>query len=327
MSKNKIKEIKDSINKVVGANAVLTVNDYDVFEGDVYSTGSIGVDICSGIGGFPSGRVIELIGDESAGKTTLALQTIAHCQSIGGIAAFVDAENAIDLNYAEDLGVNVDDLLLSQPDNGEQAFEIIEKLIALDVNIIVVDSVAALTPKAEIEGNYGDSKMGLHARLMSQAMRKLTSLIKKHKTCVIFTNQIRLKIGVLFGNPETTTGGNALKFYSSIRLRIRRKESPNALDKNTDAHSNTIRVTFIKNKCAPPFKKCEYEILFGYGVDQIKELAHYSVKHEVIIKQGNSYYYNEELIATKKDGVEDFLDSDDEAALKIKKQLYKKLNL
>jgi len=316
-----IKDIKDGINKLFGKNTLMTAGDYDKFDGKVIPSGSIGIDIASGIGGFPCGKIVEIFGMESSGKTTIALQAIAQCQKMGLIGAIVDAEHALDLIYAEALGIDIDELLINQPDNGEQAFEIVEKLIDSKVSIIVVDSVAALTPKAEIEGNYGDSKMGLHARLMSQAMRKLTAKVSKSNTCLIFINQIRLKIGVLFGNPETTTGGNALKFYASMRLEVRRKESPNAENKNVDPHSVDVKVKFVKNKCAPPFRRCTFEIEYGAGTDTLKELIQYATDAEILKKSGSWFAYNEQKIAQGKEELKTFLLHDPE----ITNEIYEKL--
>ncbi len=272
---------------------------------DIISTGSLGLDVALGIGGLPRGRVVEIYGPESSGKTTLTLQTIASCQKLGGTAAFVDAEHALDPIYAKKLGVNVDDLLVSQPDTGEQALEITDMLVRSGaVDMVVVDSVAALTPKAEIEGEMGDSHMGLQARLMSQALRKLTANIKRSNTLVIFINQIRIKIGVMFGNPETTTGGNALKFYASVRLDIRRI---GAVKKGDEILGNETRVKVVKNKVAPPFKNVEFEILYGSGISREGELILLGVEHNLIEKSGAWYSYNGERIGQGKDNVRNFL--------------------
>jgi recombination protein RecA len=285
----------------------------------VISTGSLSLDIALGIGGLPRGRVIEVYGPESSGKTTLALQVIAECQKTGGAAAFVDAEHALDPTYAEKLGVNLDDLLVSQPDTGEQALEITDMLVRSSaVDVVVVDSVAALTPKAEIEGDMGDSHMGLQARLMSQALRKLTGNIKRSNTMVIFINQIRMKIGVMFGNPETTTGGNALKFYASVRLDIRRI---GAIKRGDEVIGNETRVKVVKNKVAPPFKQCEFEILYGEGTSREGELIDLGVKNGMIEKAGAWYSYKDERIGQGKDNVRGFLKEHPEMAAEIDQRL------
>jgi recombination protein RecA len=285
----------------------------------VISTGSLSLDVALGIGGLPRGRVVEVYGPESSGKTTLALQVIAECQKNGGTAAFVDAEHALDPTYADKLGVNIDDLLVSQPDTGEQALEITDMLVRSGaVEVVVVDSVAALTPKAEIEGDMGDSHMGLQARLMSQALRKLTANIKRSNTMVIFINQIRMKIGVMFGNPETTTGGNALKFYASVRLDIRRI---GAIKRGDEVIGNETRVKVVKNKVAPPFKQCEFEILYGEGSSREGELIDLGVKHGMIEKAGAWYSYNEERIGQGKDNVRLFLKEHPEMAHEIDQRL------
>ena len=276
------------------------------------STGSLSLDVALGIGGLPRGRVIEVYGPESSGKTTLALQVIAECQKNGGAAAFVDAEHALDPTYADKLGVNIDDLLVSQPDTGEQALEITDMLVRSSaVEVVVVDSVAALTPKAEIEGDMGDSHMGLQARLMSQALRKLTGNIKRSNTMVIFINQIRMKIGVMFGNPETTTGGNALKFYASVRLDIRRI---GAIKRGDEIIGNETRVKVVKNKVAPPFKQTEFEILYGEGSSREGELIDLGVKNGLVEKAGAWYSYNDERIGQGKDNVRTFLKEHPEMA-------------
>lgn len=272
---------------------------------DVVSTGSLTLDIALGIGGLPQGRVVEIYGPESSGKTTLTLQAIAECQKAGGTAAFIDAEHALDPGYAEKLGVNVDDMLVSQPDTGDQALEITDMLVrSCAVDVIVVDSVAALTPKAEIEGDMGDSHVGLHARLMSQALRKLTANIKRSNTLVIFINQIRMKIGVMFGSPETTTGGNALKFYSSVRLDIRRI---GAIKKGDEVIGNDTRVKVVKNKMAPPFKQAEFEILYGEGTSHEGEIIDLGVKHGLIEKSGAWYSYNGDRVGQGKENVRNHL--------------------
>src|SRR5574344_772340 len=288
---------------------------------DVIPSGSILLDEALGIGGYPRGRIIEMYGPESSGKTTLALHAIAEAQKLGGIAAFIDAEHALDPQYAKNLGVNIDDLWLSQPDTGEQALEIAESLVRSGaVDIIVVDSVAALTPQAEIEGDMGDSHMGLQARLMSQALRKLTATIAKSKCILVFINQIRMKIGVMFGNPETTTGGNALKFYSSIRLEIRRIES---IDSKTseDAVGNRVRVKVVKNKVAPPFRKCELDIYFGKGISYTASLLDCAVKYEIIDKKGAWYTYGEEKIGQGKENAVQFVTNHPELAEEIETKI------
>jgi len=308
------------IEKQFGKGAVMRLGDSGVDTTiGVISTGSLSLDIALGIGGLPRGRVIEVYGPESSGKTTLALQVIAECQKKGGAAAFVDAEHALDPTYAEKLGVNIDDLLVSQPDTGEQALEITDMLVRSSaVDVVVVDSVAALTPKAEIEGDMGDSHMGLQARLMSQALRKLTGNIQRSNTMVIFINQIRMKIGVMFGNPETTTGGNALKFYASVRLDIRRI---GAIKRGDEVIGNETRVKVVKNKVAPPFKQCEFEILYGEGSSREGELIDLGVKNGMIEKAGAWYSYNEERIGQGKDNVRTFLKEHPEMAEDIDKRL------
>jgi len=286
---------------------------------DAVSTGSLGLDIALGIGGLPRGRVVEIYGPESSGKTTLTLHVIAEMQKIGGTAAFVDAEHALDPSYAEKLGVNIDELLVSQPDNGEQALEITDMLVRSGaVDIVVVDSVAALTPKAEIEGDMGDSHMGLQARLMSQALRKLTANIKRSNTLVIFINQIRMKIGVMFGSPETTTGGNALKFYASVRLDIRRT---GAIKKGEEVVGNETKVKVVKNKVAPPFKVVNFEILYGEGISHEGELIAMGVDNNIIDKAGAWYSYNGERIGQGKEKVRDFLKENPEIAKDIEMKL------
>jgi recombination protein RecA len=286
---------------------------------EVVSSGSLALDVALGVGGYPRGRVIEIYGPESSGKTTLTLQAIAEVQKVGGTAAFVDAEHALDPGYAEKLGVNVDDLLVSQPDTGEQALEITDMLVRSGaVDIVVVDSVAALTPKAEIEGEMGDSHMGLHARLMSQALRKLTANIKRSNTMVIFINQIRMKIGVMFGSPETTTGGNALKFYASVRLDIRRI---GAIKKGDEVVGNETRVKVVKNKVAPPFRQAEFEILYGEGISREGELIDLGVKHGFIDKAGAWYSYQGDRIGQGKENVRQFLRDNPDIAKAIDGQV------
>ena len=290
---------------------------------DVISTGSLALDVALGIGGLPKGRVIEIFGPESSGKTTLTLQVVAECQKAGGTAAFVDAEHALDPTYAEKLGVNVDDLLVSQPDTGEQALEITDMLVRSGaVDVVIVDSVAALTPRAEIEGDMGDSHMGLQARLMSQALRKLTGNIKRSNTMVIFINQIRMKIGVMFGNPETTTGGNALKFYSSVRLDIRRIGS---IKKGEEILGNETRVKVVKNKMAPPFKKAEFEILYGEGISRVGELIDLGVEHGLVKKAGSWYSYKDDRIGQGKENAKAFLNENPEIIEELDNLLRAKL--
>jgi recombination protein RecA len=312
------------IEKQFGKGAVMRMGDASaVRDIEVVSTGSLSLDIALGIGGLPKGRVIEIYGPESSGKTTMSLQVIAECQKSGGTAAFVDAEHALDPVYAEKLGINVDDLLVSQPDTGDQALEITDMLVRSGaVDVVVVDSVAALTPKAEIEGDMGDSHVGLHARLMSQALRKLTGNIKRSNTLVIFINQIRMKIGVMFGNPETTTGGNALKFYSSVRLDIRRI---GAVKKGDEVVGNETRVKVVKNKMAPPFKQVEFEILYGEGSSREGELIDLGVKQGFVDKAGAWYSYNGDRIGQGKENVRNFLREHPDIANDIDSRLRAKL--
>ncbi len=292
---------------------------------EVVSTGSLGLDLALGIGGLPRGRVVEIFGPESSGKTTLALQAIANVQRAGGVAAFIDAEHALDPAYAEKLGVKVDDLLVSQPDTGEQALEIADMLVRSGaVDIVVIDSVAALTPKAEIEGEMGDSHVGLQARLMSQALRKLTGNIKRSNALVIFINQIRMKIGVMFGNPETTTGGNALKFYASVRLDIRRIGS---VKRGEDIIGSETRVKVVKNKLAPPFRQADFEILYGEGISREGEIIELGVAHEVIEKTGSWFSYQGERIGQGKDNARQFLKEHPDIARAIEQKLRDKLLL
>ncbi|MDX1455794.1 MAG: recombinase RecA [Gammaproteobacteria bacterium] len=313
------------IEKQFGKGSVMRLGDADaaVHNISAISTGSLGLDIALGVGGLPKGRVIEIYGPESSGKTTLTLQVIAESQKKGGTAAFVDAEHALDPTYAEKLGVNVDDLLVSQPDTGEQALEITDMLVRSGaVDVVVVDSVAALTPKAEIEGDMGDSHMGLQARLMSQALRKLTSNIKKSGTMVIFINQIRMKIGVMFGNPETTTGGNALKFYSSVRMDIRRI---GAIKKGDEILGNETRVKVVKNKVSPPFREAYFEILYGEGISRHGEIIELGVRENIIDKSGAWYSYNGDRIGQGKENVRQWLKDNPKVADEIEQQVRDKL--
>ncbi|MGW8228787.1 MAG: recombinase RecA [Gammaproteobacteria bacterium] len=312
------------IEKQFGKGSVMRMGDTSaVREVETISTGSLGLDIALGVGGLPRGRVVEIYGPESSGKTTLTLQVIAEAQKAGGTAAFVDAEHALDPLYAEKLGVNVDELLVSQPDTGEQALEITDMLVRSGaVDIVVVDSVAALTPKAEIEGDMGDTHVGLQARLMSQALRKLTGNIKRSNTMVIFINQIRMKIGVMFGNPETTTGGNALKFYSSVRLDIRRI---GAIKKGDEVIGNETRVKVVKNKIAPPFKQVEFDLLYGEGISREGEIIDLGVREGIVDKAGAWYSYNGDRIGQGKDNVRGFLKEHPEIAADIEGQIRDKL--
>ena len=306
---------KGSVMKLGDANAVRDV--------DVYSTGSITLDTALGVGGLPRGRVVEIYGPESSGKTTLTLQVIAECQKAGGVAAFVDAEHALDPSYAEKLGVNVNELLVSQPDTGEQALEIADMLVRSGgIDVVIIDSVAALTPKAEIEGDMGDTHVGLQARLMSQALRKLTANIKRSNTLVVFINQIRMKIGVMFGNPETTSGGNALKFYSSVRLDIRRIGS---IKKGDEILGSETRVKVVKNKVAPPFKKAEFDIIYNEGISKEGEIIDLGVQHGFIEKAGAWYSYNGTRIGQGKDNVRQFLKDNQEILAEMEKKIRAKL--
>ncbi|MEL7297766.1 MAG: recombinase RecA [Pseudomonadota bacterium] len=308
------------IEKQFGKGSVMRLGDGSAAKNvEAISTGSIGLDVALGIGGLPKGRIVEIYGPESSGKTTLTLQVIAEAQKAGGTAAFVDAEHALDPQYAEKLGVNVDDLLVSQPDTGEQALEITDMLVRSSaVDIIVVDSVAALTPKAEIEGEMGDTHVGLQARLMSQALRKLTGNIKRSNAMVIFINQIRMKIGVMFGSPETTTGGNALKFYSSVRLDIRRI---GAIKKGDEVVGNQTRVKVVKNKVSPPFRTAEFEILYGQGISSEGELIDLGVAQSIVDKAGSWYSYNGDRIGQGKENVREFLKTNPDVAADIEARI------
>ena len=314
----------DKLDKTYGKGSVMRLGDSAIEEVESISSGSIGLDIALGVGGYPKGRVIEIYGPESSGKTTLTLHAIAECQKKGGIAAFIDAEHAFDRFYAEKLGVDVQELIISQPDNGEQALEITDNLIRSGaVDIVVIDSVAALTPKSEIEGEMGDSKMGLHARLMSQALRKLTGSISRTNCTVFFINQLREKIGVMFGNPETTTGGNALKFYASVRLDIRR--STQIKDADAKVLGNKTRVKVVKNKVAPPFRTTEFDIMYGEGISKIGEIIDIGVNYEIIKKSGSWFSYGETKLGQGRDAVKTILtenpDLMDELEVKIMETL------
>jgi recombination protein RecA len=310
----KLKALKAAMAKIekdCGKGSIMKLGDEKIENIEVIPTGSLGLDIALGVGGYPRGRIIEIYGPESSGKTTLAIHAIAEAQKLGGIAAFIDAEHAFDRFYAANLGVDIDNLVISQPDNGEQALQIADQLISsAAVDIIVIDSVAALTPKAEIEGDMGDNKVGLQARLMSQALRKLTSTISKTKTTCIFINQLREKIGVMFGNPETTTGGNALKFYSSVRLDVR-KSTP--IKDGDDVIGNLTKVKVVKNKVAPPFRKCEFDIMFGSGISKTGEIFDVACELDILKRSGSWYSYNDNRIANGRDAVI--------AALKANKEL------
>lgn len=313
------------IERQFGKGSIMRMGDDAVADIEAISTGSLGLDIALGIGGFPKGRVVEIYGPESSGKTTLTLQVVAECQKAGGTAAFVDAEHALDLKYASKLGVNIDELLVSQPDTGEQALEITDMLVrSAAVDVVIIDSVAALTPKAEIEGEMGDHHMGLQARLMSQALRKLTANIKRSNTLVIFINQIRMKIGVMFGNPETTTGGNALKFYASVRLDIRRT---GAVKKGEEILGSETRVKVVKNKVAPPFKQADFEILYGEGISRLGEVVDLGVTCNLIDKSGSWYSYNGTRIGQGKENARQYLKENSQIAAEIEGKIREQLLL
>ncbi|MDG2450292.1 MAG: recombinase RecA [Saprospiraceae bacterium] len=317
----------DKLEKTYGKGTIMKLGDKTVVDTEVISTGSLTLDIALGIGGLPKGRVVEIYGPESSGKTTLAIHAIAQCQKKGGIAAFIDAEHAFDRTYAEALGVDTENLLISQPDNGEQALEITENLIRSGaIDIIVVDSVAALTPRSEIEGEMGDSKMGLQARLMSQALRKLTATIGKTGCCCIFINQLREKIGVMFGNPETTTGGNALKFYSSIRLDIRRSGAA-MKDKEGNVVGNLVKVKVVKNKMAPPFRIALFEIMYGKGISRDGEIIDIGSELDIIQKSGSWYSYKDTKIAQGKESAKQFLADNPEVSEEIVGQILTHYNM
>ena len=315
----------DRLDKTYGKGTVMKMGDAVQENIEFISSGSIGLDYALGIGGYPRGRVVEIYGPESSGKTTLTLHAIAECQKAGGIAAFIDAEHAFDRFYAQNLGVNIDELIISQPDHGEQALEIADNLIRSGaVDIIVIDSVAALTPKSEIEGEMGDSKMGLHARLMSQALRKLTSTISKTNCTVFFINQLREKIGVMFGNPETTTGGNALKFYASVRLDIRR--STQLKDSTGNAMGNKTRVKVVKNKVAPPFKVCEFDIMYGEGISKVGEILDIGTQAGIVDKSGSWFSYGDTKLGQGRDAVKNLLKDNPELCDELEGKISETLN-
>jgi recombination protein RecA len=323
MDDNKTKALAaalSQIEKQFGKGSIMRLGDADIAKDiEVVSTGSLGLDIALGVGGLPRGRVVEIYGPESSGKTTLTLQVIAEMQKMGGTAAFIDAEHALDPQYAQKLGVNVSDLLISQPDTGEQALEIADMLVRSgSIDIVVIDSVAALTPKAEIEGEMGEPQMGLQARLMSQALRKLTGNIKRTNTLVVFINQIRMKIGIMFGNPETTTGGNALKFYASVRLDIRRT---GALKRGEEVVGNETRVKVVKNKVAPPFKQADFDILYGEGISREGEIVELGVIYKIVEKSGAWYAYKGDKIGQGKDNAREYLKEHPEIALEIENKI------
>ena len=324
---SKLKALKltlDKLDKTYGKGSVMRLGDQEVEKIESISSGSIGIDVALGIGGYPKGRVIEIYGPESSGKTTLTLHAIAECQKAGGIAAFIDAEHAFDRFYAEKLGVDLGELVISQPDNGEQALEIADNLIRSGaVDALVIDSVAALTPKSEIEGEMGDSKMGLHARLMSQALRKLTSSISKTNCTVFFINQLREKIGVMFGNPETTTGGNALKFYASVRIDIRR--STQLKDTEGGALGNKTRVKIVKNKVAPPFKTAEFDIMYGEGISKTGEILDIGVELDIIEKSGSWFSYGGSKLGQGRDSVKSILKDNPELMEELEQKIIEQL--
>ncbi len=326
VNKEKLKALQltmDKLDKTYGKGTIMRLGDNPIEPVDFIPTGSIGLDAALGIGGLPKGRVIEIYGPESSGKTTLALHAIAESQKNGGIAAFIDAEHAFDRFYAQKLGIDVENLLVSQPDNGEQALEIADNLIRSGaIDIIIIDSVAALTPKSEIEGEMGDSKMGLQARLMSQALRKLTSTISKTATCCIFINQLREKIGIMFGNPETTTGGNALKFYASVRLDIRKITQ---IKDGEEAVGNRVRVKVVKNKVAPPFRKAEFDIIFGEGISRGYEIIDLAVDQNIIKKSGSWFSYGDTKLGQGRDAVKKVLQDNPELCDELEKKIKESL--
>ncbi len=329
INKEKLKALQmtiDRIDKEYGKGAIMKMGDEAIVNVPSISSGSIGVDIAIGVGGYPRGRVVEIYGPESSGKTTLAIHAIAEAQKAGGVAAFIDAEHAFDRFYAEKLGVDIENLLISQPDNGEQALEITDHLIRSGaIDIVVIDSVAALTPKSEIEGDMGDSKMGLQARLMSQALRKLTANISKTKTCCVFINQLREKIGVMFGNPETTTGGNALKFYSSVRIDIRRISQ---IKEGEEVKGSRTRVKVVKNKIAPPFRKAEFDIMYGEGISKNGEIIDLAVELGIIRKSGSWFSYGDTKLGQGRDAVKQVIadnpELSEELENKVRESLFKK---
>lgn len=324
--KEKLKSLETTLGKIekdFGKGAIMKLGDHAVVTVGAIPSGSIALDIALGVGGYPRGRVVEIYGPESSGKTTLAIHAIAEAQKAGGIAAFIDAEHAFDSTYAQKLGVDIENLLISQPDNGEQALEIADHLIRSGaIDIIVIDSVAALTPRAEIEGEMGDSKLGLQARLMSQALRKLTATISKTNTCCVFINQLREKIGVMFGNPETTTGGNALKFYASVRLDIRRV---NQIKEGEEIFGNRTKVRVVKNKLAPPFRKAEFDILYGEGISRIGEVIDLATELEIVKKSGSWFSYGETRLGQGRDAVKQLLSDNPELTEEIAKKITEKL--
>jgi recombination protein RecA len=324
--KEKLKSLETTLGKIekdFGKGAIMKLGDHAVVSVGAIPSGSIALDIALGVGGYPRGRVVEIFGPESSGKTTLAIHAIAQAQKAGGIAAFIDAEHAFDSSYAQKLGVDIENLLISQPDNGEQALEITDHLIRSGaIDIIVIDSVAALTPKAEIEGEMGDSKMGLQARLMSQALRKLTATISKTNTCCVFINQLREKIGIMFGNPETTTGGNALKFYASVRIDIRKI---NQIKEGEEVFGNRTKVRIVKNKLAPPFRKAEFDILYGEGISRIGEIIDMATELEIIRKSGSWFSYGETRLGQGRDAVKQLLTDNPELSEEIEKKIIEKL--
>ncbi|WP_417430755.1 recombinase RecA [Halpernia sp.] len=317
--------VLEKLDKTYGKGTVMTLGEDAVIEDiEVIPSGSLGLDLALGVGGYPRGRVIEIYGPESSGKTTLTLHAIAESQKQGGIAAFIDAEHAFDRGYAKKLGINLEELIISQPDNGEQALEIADNLIRSGaVDIVVIDSVAALTPKAEIEGEMGDSKMGLHARLMSQALRKLTGTISKTKCTVIFINQLREKIGVMFGNPETTTGGNALKFYASVRIDIRKASAP--IKNGDEAVGSRVKVKIVKNKVAPPFKIAEFDIMYGEGVSKVGEILDQGVELGIVQKSGSWFSYDSTKLGQGRDAVKDVIKDNPELAEELETKIKAKI--
>ena len=319
-----LKAAMEKIEKSFGKGSIMKMGDDHIEHIDVIPSGSIGLNAALGVGGYPKGRIIEIFGPESSGKTTLAIHAIAECQKMGGVAAFIDAEHAFDRFYAEKLGVDIENLLISQPDNGEQALEIADQLIRSSaVDIVVIDSVAALTPKAEIEGDMGDNKVGLHARLMSQALRKLTGTINKTNTTCIFINQLREKIGVMFGNPETTTGGNALKFYASVRIDVR-KGSP--IKNGDEVLGNLTKVKIVKNKVAPPFRRCEFDIMYGEGISKSGEIVDLGVDAGIIKKSGSWFSYEDSRLAQGRDATKQLMQDNQELAEEIEKKIMAKIS-